>query len=287
MTSAEYLYELNQIFKEKEWNKKENYSTVLDSLLNFYGKIIKDPQECKLLLDLLKNFHWISFNEYYGLCNTLIEKFINSLPPPKGGKYKIYLFPIIKEKHEKNTKSGHFIIYIFKALISNNNIINNFKVEVIDLTRFSELKNLNLGKNEYLALVDDFIGSGETLTQCIDEIRANNPSLLKQINILTLFITKTSLNNMIYPVFYNTDIAKGITDFYIPIDAINKTEIMKQIENRIFKPTWISKYSLGYDQQECLINLLRCPDNTFPIFWGKYKKTVLNHVKPPFPRHNE
>ena len=126
MTSAEYLYELNQIFKEKEWNKKENYSTVLGSLLNFYGKIIKDPQECELLLDLLKNFHWISFNEYYGLCNTLIEKFINSLPPPKGGKYKIYLFPIIKEKHEKNTKSGHFIIYIFKALISNNNIINNF-----------------------------------------------------------------------------------------------------------------------------------------------------------------
>ena len=62
---------------------------------------------------------------------------------------------------------------------------------------------------------------------------------------------------------------------------------MKQIENRIFNPTWISKYSLGYDQQECLINLLRCPDNTFPIFWGKYKKTVLNHVKPPFPRHNE
>ena len=33
-----------------------------------------------------------------------------------------------------------------------------------------------------------------------------------------------------------------------------------------------SHYTLGYNQSEALITMVRTPDNTFPIFWKTYKK---------------
>ena len=33
-----------------------------------------------------------------------------------------------------------------------------------------------------------------------------------------------------------------------------------------------SFFSLGYNDSEALVTLLRTPDNTFPIFWKEYKK---------------
>ena len=52
---------------------------------------------------------------------------------------------------------------------------------------FSETKeNLKLKNNEALFLIDDYIGSGETLNFCLDELRVNPSISNDKINIISL-----------------------------------------------------------------------------------------------------
>lgn len=281
MDSTSYLHKLGQIFEEKKWNEKEDYEKVFNSFLNLHNIILKEKDEFELFFELLKNFQWISLCEYYGLCKKVLTELLESLSLRKGIPHKLYIFPIIKERHHKNTKSGHVITYIIKSIIPRI----NSKITIEDINNFCDLENLSLKKESFI-LVDDFIGSGETLENCLSKIKSINKDLHDNSYILTLAITKHSLDKFKnYNIFYDIEVLKGITDFYTGNTLNQKKTLMQDIEQRAFNTTWLKEYSFGHNQQECLINLLRCPDNTFPIFWGTYKKSILETVKPPFPRY--
>jgi hypoxanthine phosphoribosyltransferase len=81
------------------------------------------------------------------------------------------------------------------------------------------LNEVKLKKNETIFLIDDYIGSGETLNFCLDELRVNPTINNDKINIISL-----ASQNEIYEklkaegiAFYTDFISKkGISDDYSP-----------------------------------------------------------------------
>lgn len=275
-----YLLELDKIFEDKKWKEKKNYEIVFNSLSSFANNIIENDEEYELILELLREFQWISLNEYYEGFTKLLIEFTKDLGVRN---QNIYAFPIIKRKHEAKIKSGFFISYLIKSLLPYIPNSENLKFE--DINTFDNLNKLKFKKSDVFILVDDFIGSGETLEECINEITKINKNLVENLKILTLAIKKDTLQrvDLKYKIYYNFEILRGITDYNIGENVDNKKEIMKRIENRVFSR--IDIYSLGFQQSESLLTLLRTPDNTFPIFWNKYKKRI--NLKPPFPRYEK
>lgn len=275
-----YLLELDKIFEEKKWKEKENYEVVLNSLGSFANNIIENDEEYELILELLRQFQWVSLKDYYEGFTKLLTEFVGELG---ARNQNIYAFPIIKKKHELKVKSGSFISYLIKSLLPY--IPKSEKLRFEDINTFSDLADLRFKKSDIFILVDDFIGSGETLNECINEINQINQNLIENVKILTLAIKKDSLQRLTtkYKVYYNFEILRGITDYNTGENVQNKKEIMKRIEKRIF--LGMDEYSLGFQQSESLLALLRTPDNTFPIFWSKYKSRIK--LTPPFPRYEK
>ena len=278
--SFSYLIELDKIFEEKRWKDKENYDNVFEALASFSNIIFQDDEEYDLILELLRNFHWVSLNDYYNNCHKLLLDLLADL---NHRNLNIYVFPIIKRRHQNKVKSGSFVSYLLKSILPT--IPNSEKIRFEDINTFEEVEKLHFKKSDTFLLVDDFIGSGETLEECLKEIRQINAEISKNLRIFTIAIRKETLEKNIsnYSIYYSLEILKGISDYNTGTTIQQKKDLMKKIENRIFNN--IREFSLGFQESESLITLLRTPDNTFPIFWNSYKKTIK--LKPPFPRYEK
>ncbi|OOB83824.1 phosphoribosyltransferase [Flavobacterium columnare] len=280
MKSITYIIELDKIFEEKKWKEKENYEKVLNALSNFSNIIFEKDEEYDLFLELLREFHWISLNDYYNSCKKLLTEILNDLD---SSNQNIYIFPITTKNQNSKIKSGYLVAYLIKSLIASIENIHNYKFE--DVNNFVDIGKIKFRKNDVLLLVDDFIGSGETLEECIQDVKKANKNIGDKFKILTIAIKKDTYLRLSkkYNIYKKLEILKGISDYNTGDDINKKKLIMRNIENRIFSS--IDDYSLGFKESESLITLLRTPDNTFPIFWNNYKKAI--NLKPPFPRSYE
>lgn len=278
--SIAYLIELDKIFEEKNWKEKENSTYVLEALSSFSDIIFENDEEYDLFLELLQRFHWISLNDYYNSCRNLLIDLITEL---NTNNQNIYLFPLIEKVQQSKVKSGNFIAYLIKSLIPT--IPNNEKCKFEDINNFADISKIKFKKYDTLLLVDDFIGSGETLEECIKDITTANKNIGNKIKILTIAIRKDTFDRFSknYKIYKSIEVLKGISDYNTGADVMDKKNVMRNIEKRIF--TSIDDYSLGFKESESLITLLRTPDNTFPIFWSNYKKHI--NLRPPFPRKYE
>ncbi|SMC52340.1 phosphoribosyltransferase-like protein [Moheibacter sediminis] len=278
--SISYLIELDKIFEEKKWKEKENYTDVFEALSNFSNIVFENDEEYNLFLELLERFHWISLNDYYNACRQLLIDLITEL---NTNNQNIYIFPIITKVQQSKVKSGNFIAYLIKSLIPTIPNSDVYKFE--DINAFSQIPNIRFRKSDILLLVDDFIGSGETLENCIKDIGTTNKNIGDKIRILTIAIRMDTHERLSkkYKIYKNIEVLKGISDYNTGDDVLDKKNVMRNIEKRIF--TSIDEYSLGFKESESLITLLRTPDNTFPIFWSNYKKQI--NLRPPFPRQYE
>jgi hypothetical protein len=144
----------------------------------------------------------------------------------------------------------------------------NFKF----VSKFDDLRKIKLKEKEAVFLIDDYIGSGETLVICLGEIQQNESITNDKLNIVTLAIQADTMNNFTdkgYSIYYDHTCKKGLSDFYQEPILSEKKKIMLEIEEMI---PGGSHFSLGYNETESLISLARTPDNTFPVFWKTYKK---------------
>ncbi|MCH3885448.1 phosphoribosyltransferase-like protein [Tenacibaculum aquimarinum] len=279
-SSLNYLIELDEIFETKGWKTKENYLEVFNSFGRLTEFLSEDEENYKLLIELLNRFHWISLNDYYNSCRKLLIEFSKNL----GHRiFNIYTFPIIKKRHEGTVKSGLFITYMIKAIIPTIPKLEKLKFE--DIITYDDLKNKRFTKSDEILLVDDFIGTGNTFDSCINEIQTINKDILSKVSVFTVAIKKDTLEQIRkkFTIYSNYEVLKGITDYSTGADIVSKKEIMKNIEQKLFLN--IKNYSLGYNESESLITLLRTPDTTFPLFWHEYKGRIK--LKPPFPRHEK
>ena len=171
--------------------------------------------------------------------------------------------------------------YYFKdERIKYNRLFKSKQLIYYDPTNFHKLKNL--GDDDAVILLDDYVGSGETAIEAINWL--SNKYNINQSNIIVLTIAaqKQGMDAVLEQceVHFFTHLIrqKGITDIYSKNELDDKVKIMNSIEQKLKIE---SKFHFGYNESEALISLIRTPNNTFPVFWKTDEKNAIA----PFPRN--
>jgi len=279
MKAIEAVMEVNRIFKTNKWADKDAQELVFNGFCNLFDLL--EAHQRKLIVELAERYHWITQAEYQ-------DKFIQAMESINAanllGVSKIYFFPIIKIEDEDKVKSGEHLLYMIKAYKQLMRKYVSIKFDFIP--DFERLGKLNLGANERLFLVDDYIGSGETFNYCMEEVNKNASLIITSINIVCIAMQEDTHNDLIskgFNVLYTLLVKRGITDFNVNPLIDEKKILMKEIEKNI---PGARPFSLGYNETEALITMMRTPDNTFPVFWKRFRKNG-KIIEAPFARLEE
>lgn len=273
------LLDLDKIISEKEWINNPLHESVKNKLFKLLNKLEND--EVAFILELLGYFTWITNSQYD---KKILDIFRKIDPKIIKSAKKFYFFPIVKPRDANKLKSGVSLIYPIVGILNyledlehinkgNNNIIMDYK----------SLRKINLKTNEYLILVDDFIGSGKTFDECFRKLEEYNVDKDK-ILVCSLAIQGDGLKlieDKGVKVYYSHVEKKGITENYKKEEASEKISKMLLIEKKL---KYNEKYSLGFEKSEGLISMIKTPNNTFPFFWHDYIENE-ELIKAPFPRY--
>ncbi len=270
-----------QIFSKKNWNTHAFHDNVLVNICYLLQNLSDEHQ--KLILELLDRYIWISGNDYLIILKNVLESVENEKIEKANN---IYVFPILKEmdeKEEKN-KSSNAILYMIRSVLPLIKKYNHITIK--ELTKFEQINNssFNPEKNDLIFLVDDFIGTGDTLDETLGNVYKNYNILLQNVSVICLACQTDSIKKIKdkdISLYYSISIPKGISDFYNGESRQEKINSMLEIESMLED---LGMFSLGWKQSEALITLMRTPDNTFPVFWKDHKKEGRIYQS-PFPRY--
>jgi len=153
-----------------------------------------------------------------------------------------------------------------------------------DMTKWDENRfydkfdtlNKRIQKGYNVILIDDFVGSGETVGKRIDDLLGvvSPPARIYIASLGATKISKAYLKQK-YPQipFYATVFVKRGFD---PKISIHKKNIMLEMEallSQKYKSYEMERFSLGYNNTSAVYcnEAYRIPNNVFPIFWwGKF-----------------
>ena len=269
---------LYSIFSTKKWHDKDTHEIVFTNICHLLGNLNEIQQE--FLLDLIERYTWLSFSEYQSniinIFNNIPQKEIENLK-------KIILFPIMNPNDVNKTKSGHGILILLRGLTGFLTKFSHLRFKEIETFEQLEDPQFKLANDEQIYLLDDFLGTGDTIKSTIDKLLTNPNITIDKIRIITIASHKQAVIYMeSIGIQYYTNIItiKGISEHYIAPELEEKISLMEEIEKLL--PT--KKYNFGYGRSEGLITLYRTPNNTFPIFWHDYEKKQQK-FKAPFPRY--
>ncbi|MBP2619107.1 hypothetical protein [Chryseobacterium jejuense] len=277
--TPQQLIRFQKIIDVKEWRENPLHESVEKKLFNLMNKL--NENEVNLVLELLNNFTWIGNNQYDKKILDIFRKIDSSII---SSATKFYFFPVVKPWDSYKLKSGLSLIYPVVGIINYIEELDHIeKGSNCIITNYKTLSKLKLKDTEYLILVDDFIGSGKTFKSCIEQIESYSIPLEKII-LISIAIQNEGLEiitNKKIKTYYSHIERKGITDFYYADEQTKRKSLMKLIERKL---KFNSKFSLGYEESEALLSLIKTPNNTFPIFWHEYYDHNLVK-KAPFPRY--
>lgn len=275
--SIDDVYRLMRIFQANHWFTKAGSTQVHNhfiEMLENFSDLQKD-----LLFELTERYLWITFPEYLQEVLTTLE----TVEEKKLEKCtRIIAFPIVKPNDIGKVKSSNSLLYLFKSSTSFG--VERYKgitFKIID--SYKKFEKEKFAEGDLLFLVDDFVGSGDTLKTTLGEVQKNLTLNDDQINILALVAQREISENLaavgisLYCLHIRN---KGVSDHYPALIAEYKRNLMLEIEKLI--PN-LSSYSFGYNQTEALVTMNRTPNNTFPIFWKDHRKGG-KIFKAPFPR---
>lgn len=145
-----------------------------------------------------------------------------------------------------------------------------------------DIENVKIKSGNNVILIDDFVGSGETIVNRVEAIKAVMSKKAK-LYVASLGATKVSrlfMSNYFPQVaFYSPVYVKRGFD---PRYSFKKKEIMFEMEGLLspkYKNYKLERYSLGYNQT-CAVYYnddYRIPNNVFPVFWWGKLKTGENY----------
>jgi len=267
---------LRELFKSKEWDKNDNESEIFKRYSYLLNNLTEVEQD--LILDLSERYLWVNYSKYLGLLEELFRLLsaVENLASCK----RVYFFPVIKPEDEDETKSGNVLLYMVKT-------VKSFLPSPLDKIEFKIIEQFDkitdsafrLEENELLVLIDDFIGSGTTISSTFFEIDKNESIPAAQIKVMAITIMREAVNLLDekniahYQKYIET---KGISDYYGD-EVEKKMAIIKKIETMTKAG---GKFKLGYKKSEALVTMARTPNNTFSIFWSNHIKNDKEYTAP-------
>ena len=195
---------------------------------------------------------------------------------------------------EERPDGSQFFIQILKNKFADRNNWTeiNFENNLTSIGKASyQLKN---GQN--LILIDDFIGTGNTVERKIkwlkSKIKEKNKYDIKIFLVSlacmqdALYIIKSLKIEFFTPIF----LKKGISDSYKGEILKNNIDNMKNLESKlhpIYKNWRLLNFNFGYGKAESLFAIegVNVPNNVFPIFWWpllseeRKRNTILKRIR--------
>ncbi|MHC1717648.1 MAG: phosphoribosyltransferase [Acidaminococcaceae bacterium] len=268
---------LKGIYNSKEWGIIDEDDPTFDRfcvMLEYFNE-----EERKLILKLTARFLRVGITHYYKFFKSsfdLANQYFLSCNVDD-----IIINPLLtnEDRIKNKVKSSNCLYYMvkpkqtaLKAIYSNyNNIAFEDNIQFLD--GYVECAN------KKILLIDDFIGTGNTVLSAVDYLisRGLNKSSLA---ILALVGQEDGINKIIkegYNVFVAEVRNKAITDNKNSFTS-NDLETMEKIGRKIKAS---KSLRFGYGESEALVQMVRTPNNTFPVYWFT-KRNAFETV--PFPR---
>ena len=238
----------------------------------------KDSQ--MLLLELLYNFHYLTNDKLI----DLLVKIATYIVEESG--FQENRTQIAATAYDKQADSSQAVIQLIKVQLKKKGWGNVQTVNSIG----NIIKTINKNGLNQIILIDEFIGSGVTLSGRINYLKKSIPNADYEIKCcfmagIDMALKKIS-NESGVEIFCPLILQKGISDRFDETESAKKIFFMKEIEKKLEISD--EKYSLGYNQAEALYSAegvgFNTPNSVFPIFWwdianGTRRKTLLNRYE--------
>lgn len=146
------------------------------------------------------------------------------------------------------------------------------------LTRYRDVES-KLKCGDTVVIVDDFIGTGRSMTKTLQWFEASALKHQKSVSLKVAVVSgcKTGIDaimNLNKDLIYHTVIEKAISDFYEGADLANAIARMTALEDKLalsISTQSFADYRFGYKSSEAMYYREggNTPNNVFPIFWWK------------------
>ena len=243
---------------------------------------LESDADRELMLELTRKYLVVNLEEYGKYMVDVFRKFIDRNKDKIGKTEVIHMFPVQDKDYPAKTKSGNVMCYLFQGnLMRRFDEFRNKRIRIIETFDGLEKYKEDI---ECLLLVDDFVGTGDTILGCINLIEEKGIKK-ERIKALTLVMQEQGRNAVeeygveIYSAVLRN---KAITDNYSIEEAEKKIAQMKNVGKRIKAK---KELYLGYKESEGLVSMIKTPNNTFPFYWHEGKRDGKLCVA-PFARRN-
>ncbi|WP_158703141.1 phosphoribosyltransferase-like protein [Pseudomonas chlororaphis] len=268
--------------------KKEHLNFVLDILRNqpWLGEKTEELKhilysECpcdasrNLVSELVNRFLYISREKNYELLTSLAQEIVSEYST----REKTTLIAALGVS--SGVDSSQYVAYSLKPLLAQKKFRDHI---LINDSSAAYRKGKATGHNQ-IVLVDEFVGSGQTVISQVKSIRAQfkgNSESDHTISVKVLVSTEAGIKNVVdagIPITAQKIIKKGIDDYYPSKDATNLKDLMRTIEGNLSKDyNGRAMPSLGYNEAQATYYRQdgNTPNSVFPIFWWAFDKNGLD-----------
>ncbi len=231
--------------------------------------------ECKcntsrqLISDIIERFLYINREENYQLIESLASEIIAKYSERESSTL------ITAMGAGSATDSSQLVAYTLKPIMEKKKwrhhaIINNFG---------DVYKQYKKTKHNHIVLIDEFVGSGQTVLGRVDSIHRQLKTAGIEdysIAVKVLVSTEFGLGNVTAAGIDMTAqrlVKKGIDDYYSSGDAAQYRDLMRLIEGNLSTEyEGRAMPSLGYNEAQATYCREdgNAPNSVFPIFWWAF-----------------
>lgn len=246
-----------------------------------------DNNESKeLIFNLLDRFSYLKYSSYNHLLKEIVDFIINQ---SGFGQFTTQLLALTRGSEPDSSQKvlDNIKNPLFNTGWRNHKLVNNFDLGFEFYTQ---------GYTQII-LIDEFIGSGKTLT---NRIKILNNVMPGAFTLKCCFIAgiKEVIDNLVnneIDIFCPLQLDRGISGHYTGEEFTQAVLLMKNLELKLatkINKKRLSTFSFGYGRAEALYTLEGCngntPNSVFPIFWwpktanGYYRNHLLTRVESGF-----
>lgn len=261
---------------------KENFNLMLDIIRSqpWLGDKVDELEhvlfsECQcntsrqLISEIIDRFLYINREDNYRLIDSLANEIITQYSDRESSTL------ITAMGTGSATDSSQLIAYTLKPIMEKKKwrhhaIINDFG---------AVYKQYKKTKHNHIVLIDEFVGSGQTVLGRVESIHTQLKRAGVQdysIAVKVLVSTEFGLGNVAAAGIDMTAqrlVKKGIDDYYSPGDAAQNRELMKFIEGNLSTEyEGRAMPSLGYNEAQATYYREdgNTPNSVFPVFWWAF-----------------
>jgi hypothetical protein len=259
------LRRINAIFTKLDWHgspDNEEGNRLFDAFCSLLERL--DSTEQELILMLTQDFLHCNLASYAHLVEDACKAIDISM---LGSSSEVLIIPLTRPTDALRAKSGGTVSYLINEGYHNNPAFADKKLTPLNHVAGLHHSDYATRFNTTIMFVDDYIGTGETATQALNEYESDckrDDDCLLAVGLVALRngfdILKSHVPNSFAAIVRD----RGISDSTKITDKAAALQTMRAIEQRMNVE---AKYRLGYQASEGLERMIRTPDNTFPIYW--------------------